>query len=209
MRAAGGREGGRPRLHRQGQRPGPLRRVRAGARPRPEDHRARSASGAWTPRGRDRVRRRARHPGADHGRQPLQHRREPLGPQLRGGRARRPVGRAARRRVRLDDATRARRRTSRTTSRSSSSAASRSRWTASALDGVALIERLNELGGAHGVGRIDHVENRLVGIKSREIYEAPAASSCTTAHRELETADASARSRRASRRMVAARSTPT
>src|SRR5688500_12828479 len=42
------------------------------------------------------------------------------------------------------------------------------------LDGVPLIERLNKVGGAHGVGRIDHVENRLVGIKSRELYEAPA-----------------------------------
>ena len=54
------------------------------------------------------------------------------------------------------------------------------------LDGVALIERLNELGGKHGVGRIDHVENRLVGIKSREIYEAPAAVILHEAHRELE-----------------------
>ena len=38
------------------------------------------------------------------------------------------------------------------------------------LDGVSLIQRLNEIAGEHGVGRIDHVENRLVGIKSREIY---------------------------------------
>src|SRR6185369_10149262 len=55
-----------------------------------------------------------------------------------------------------------------------------------ALDGVALIERLNDLGGKHGVGRIDHVENRLVGIKSRELYEAPAAVILHDAHRELE-----------------------
>ena len=41
------------------------------------------------------------------------------------------------------------------------------------LDPVALVEQLHALGGAHGVGRIDHVEDRLVGIKSREIYEAP------------------------------------
>ena len=54
------------------------------------------------------------------------------------------------------------------------------------LDGVALIEKLNQLGGAHGVGRIDHVENRLVGIKSREIYEAPAAIILHQAHKELE-----------------------
>ena len=56
-----------------------------------------------------------------------------------------------------------------------------------AMDGVPLIERLNQLGGKHGVGRIDHVENRLVGIKSRELYEAPAAVILHDAHRELET----------------------
>src|SRR5215218_7449740 len=50
---------------------------------------------------------------------------------------------------------------------------------------VELVERLHELGGAHGVGRIDHVEDRLVGIKSREIYEAPAATILHTAHRAL------------------------
>jgi argininosuccinate synthase len=55
------------------------------------------------------------------------------------------------------------------------------------LDGVPLIERLNRMGGEHGVGRIDHVENRLVGIKSRELYEAPAAVILHDAHRELET----------------------
>jgi argininosuccinate synthase len=54
------------------------------------------------------------------------------------------------------------------------------------LDGVSLIDQLNELAGEHGVGRIDHVENRLVGIKSREIYEAPAAEVLLTAHRALE-----------------------
>jgi argininosuccinate synthase len=54
------------------------------------------------------------------------------------------------------------------------------------LDGVPLIEQLNKLGGQHGVGRIDHVENRLVGIKSRELYEAPAAVILHEAHRELE-----------------------
>jgi argininosuccinate synthase len=52
---------------------------------------------------------------------------------------------------------------------------------------VELIERLNALGGRHAVGRIDHVEDRLVGIKSREIYEAPAATILHTAHAALET----------------------
>ena len=50
-----------------------------------------------------------------------------------------------------------------------------------------LINSLETIAGAHGVGRIDMVENRLVGIKSREIYEAPAATVLHTAHRELET----------------------
>ena len=54
------------------------------------------------------------------------------------------------------------------------------------LDGVSLIQQLNELAGEHGVGRIDHVENRLVGIKSREIYEAPAATVLLIAHKALE-----------------------
>jgi argininosuccinate synthase len=49
-----------------------------------------------------------------------------------------------------------------------------------------LINHLNETGGLYGVGRTDLVENRLVGIKSREIYEAPAATILFTAHRELE-----------------------
>jgi len=52
--------------------------------------------------------------------------------------------------------------------------------------GVGLIQRLNELAGRRGVGRIDHVENRLVGIKSREIYEAPAAMVLLQAHQALE-----------------------
>jgi argininosuccinate synthase len=54
------------------------------------------------------------------------------------------------------------------------------------MGGVELIAQLNRLAGAHGVGRIDHIENRLVGIKSREIYEAPAAVVLHAAHREVE-----------------------
>jgi argininosuccinate synthase len=49
-----------------------------------------------------------------------------------------------------------------------------------------LIDRLATVAGSHGVGRIDMVENRLVGIKSREIYEAPAAVALHTAHKELQ-----------------------
>ncbi|GAF14952.1 LOW QUALITY PROTEIN: argininosuccinate synthase [Bacillus sp. JCM 19045] len=49
-----------------------------------------------------------------------------------------------------------------------------------------LILELNEIAGKHGVGRIDHVENRLVGIKSREVYECPGAMTLIKAHKELE-----------------------
>jgi len=59
------------------------------------------------------------------------------------------------------------------------------------LDGKAMplkemILTLNEIGGSYGIGRYDMVENRLVGIKSREIYEAPAGTILYTAHKELE-----------------------
>ena len=54
------------------------------------------------------------------------------------------------------------------------------------MAGTDLINHLNTLAGAHGIGRIDHVENRLVGIKSREIYECPAATLLHTAHTALE-----------------------
>ncbi|MBI3322209.1 MAG: argininosuccinate synthase [Candidatus Omnitrophica bacterium] len=49
-----------------------------------------------------------------------------------------------------------------------------------------LIDRLNRIGSAHGIGRSDLIEDRLVGIKSREVYEAPAATILHMAHRELE-----------------------
>lgn len=52
--------------------------------------------------------------------------------------------------------------------------------------GTSLVSHLNTLAGTHGVGRIDHVENRLVGIKSREIYECPAATVLHAAHTSLE-----------------------
>ena len=54
------------------------------------------------------------------------------------------------------------------------------------LDPVALIDTIDALGGKHGFGRIDMIENRLVGIKSREIYETPGALALVKAHREVE-----------------------
>src|SRR5579872_4948932 len=60
-----------------------------------------------------------------------------------------------------------------------------------ALDGerlglVELIERVGEIGARHGVGIVDHIEDRIVGLKVRDIYEVPAATIILTAHRELE-----------------------
>jgi argininosuccinate synthase len=54
------------------------------------------------------------------------------------------------------------------------------------LDGITLLDQLNKIAGENGVGRIDHIENRLVGIKSREVYEAPAAVVLFQAHLALE-----------------------
>jgi argininosuccinate synthase len=54
------------------------------------------------------------------------------------------------------------------------------------MNPVTLIEKLNEIAGKHGIGRIDHIEDRLVGIKSREIYECPAAEVLIEAHKDLE-----------------------
>jgi len=54
------------------------------------------------------------------------------------------------------------------------------------INGVKLIEQLNRLGGKHGIGQVDLVENRLVGIKSRGVYETPGGTILTTAHSALE-----------------------
>jgi argininosuccinate synthase len=54
------------------------------------------------------------------------------------------------------------------------------------METVALIEELNSLAGEHGIGRIDHVEDRMVGIKSREVYECPVATLILAAHKDLE-----------------------
>lgn len=54
------------------------------------------------------------------------------------------------------------------------------------MDSVSLVKELNKIGGRNAIGRIDMIENRLVGIKSREVYEAPAGVILHTAHKELE-----------------------
>jgi argininosuccinate synthase len=70
-------------------------------------------------------------------------------------------------------------------------------------DGISLISQLNELAGGYGVGRIDHIENRLVGIKSREIYEAPAAVVLLMAHQTLEALTLSKRQLRFKQKVAA------
>jgi len=54
------------------------------------------------------------------------------------------------------------------------------------MDGISLIQKINQVAGENGVGRIDHIEDRLIGIKSREVYEAPAAVVLLQAHQALE-----------------------
>ena len=55
-----------------------------------------------------------------------------------------------------------------------------------AMEPLKLVSYVNQFAGSHGVGRIDHIEDRLVGIKSREVYECPAASVIIQAHQDLE-----------------------
>jgi argininosuccinate synthase len=54
------------------------------------------------------------------------------------------------------------------------------------MPGAQLVSTLNDIGGKHGIGRLDIIENRVVGIKSREVYEAPGATILHEAHRQLE-----------------------
>ena len=54
------------------------------------------------------------------------------------------------------------------------------------MSALALLESLNEIGGRHGVGRVDLVEDRIVGLKSRGVYETPGGTLLYAAHRELE-----------------------
>src|SRR5438093_4769616 len=70
------------------------------------------------------------------------------------------------------------------------------------IEAVALVKRLTGRAGEHGVGRIDSVEDRLVGVKSREIYEAPAGSTLLTAHEGLESLTQSKQQRRLKMRIA-------
>ena len=139
-------------------------------------------------RGGDRLRARAQDP--DQGRQrgggSLLDRRQPLGP-LVGGTDDRGPGRAdPRRRASRSSPGPRRRPTSLQLLR-----VGFERGCPVTLDGerlglVELIERAGEVGARHGVGIVDHVEDRIVGLKVRDIYEVPAAAILIPAHRELE-----------------------
>ena len=140
------------------------------------------------PRGGDRVRARARHPhqGRDRGAAVLD-RRQHLGPLVaRAARSRTSSQPPRRRRLRARHARPSRRPTRPRTSRSTFEEGCRSRSTASGCGLVELIERSAEIGGRHGVGIVDHIEDRIVGLKVRDIYEVPAAEILLTAHKELE-----------------------
>jgi argininosuccinate synthase len=54
------------------------------------------------------------------------------------------------------------------------------------MEGITLVQMANDLAGKHGIGRVDHIEDRVVGIKSREVYETPAAILLIQAHKALE-----------------------
>ena len=107
--------------------------------------------------------------------QPVLDRRQPLGPLVRGPGDRGP--RARRRRTTSSSSSPGREEAPDEAQRlrSGSRRAARSRSTASALELVELIERAAEIGCRHGVGIVDHIEDRIVGLKVRDLYEVPAA----------------------------------
>ena len=176
----------RPRLHRQGQRPGADRGDRRDARARAEDHRA-GARLADGPRGGDRLRARARHPGQGRHRDAPYSIDDNLWGRSSEGRWIEDLDHAPDDDVfQLVTPPRAGARRGRRPSRSTSSAG-----VPVALDGerlglVELLERAAEIGCRHGVGIVDHIEDRIVGLKVRDIYEVPAAAILLTAHAELE-----------------------
>jgi argininosuccinate synthase len=107
---------------------------------------------------------------------------------------------AEERRIRLPahHLARGRRPTSADLIRSASSAATRSRSTARRCRPATLLTRLNELGRDNGIGRLDLVENRFVGMKSRGVYETPGGTILLAAHRGIERSRSTA-ARRTSR----------
>ena len=186
VRAPDGLRHDRARLHRQGQRPGADRGDGRDARARAEGDRARCARGRWAATRRSPTRASTGSRSRAAPRRAVLDRRQPLGPLVGGPVDRGPLPRARGRRLPARHAARARARRGRRSSRSSSRPACRWRWTASGSALVDLIERAAEIGMRHGVGIVDHIEDRIVGLKVRDIYEVPAAAIMLTAHQELE-----------------------
>ena len=162
------------RLHRQGQRPGPLRGRHPGARARAEGASPRSATSAWTRDKAIAVRRGPRSADRDQQAVAVLDRPERLGPRGRDRLPRGHLERPDRGRLRLHAQPGAAARAGRGR-HLVRAAACRSRSTAQPVTLLQAIQELNAARGAQGVGRLDMVEDRLVGIKSREVYEAPGA----------------------------------
>ena len=174
----------RARLHRQGQRPGPLRGRHHLARARPEVHRA-GARPRADPRQGHRLRGEARR-CRSRPRRTTRSRSTRTSGAAPSRRASSRTSGTSPPRTSTPTPTTRRSRRSPTRSSSPSSRVSRSRSTASPVTPLQAIQEMNRRAGAQGVGRIDIVEDRLVGIKSREIYEAPGAIALIAAHQELE-----------------------
>ena len=178
------RRPGRPRLHRQGQRPGPVRGRPGQPRARPGLPGSRTRL-RHDPRQGDRLRRGARPADRRHQEVAVLHRPERLGPRGRDRLPRGPVERPDRGRLLLHRRPGGRRATP-TRSSSPSPTASPVAIDGKPVTMLQAIQQLNVRAGAQGIGRLDMVEDRLVGIKSREIYEAPGALTLIAAHQELE-----------------------
>ena len=164
-----------PRRDRQGQRPGALRARLLRAEARHHGHRAVARMGPALARAADRVRRAAPDPDrqGQARRGAVLGRRQPAARLLRGQGAGRSGAGGAGLRLFAHHRSRRRRRTSRPSSRIDFE-----KGDAVAIDGeklspATLLAKLNELGRANGIGRLDLVENRFVGMKSRGMYETP------------------------------------
>ena len=117
---------------------------------------------------------------------PVLDRRQPLGPLLGGPGDRGPRRGAPGRRLPARHPARGRAGRAAGRQRSDSSAAGPVSLDGEQLGLVELLERAAEIGERHGVGIVDHIEDRVVGLKVRDLYEVPAAAIVLAAHRELE-----------------------
>ena len=185
---AGRRRRGLPRRHRQGQRPGPLRARLLCAGARHQRDRAVARMGVRQPRAIARLRRAAPDPDrqGQEGRGALLDRRQPA-PLLVGGESARGSGaRGARICPPAHHLARGRAGQGDDRSRSASSAAIPVAIDGETLSPASLLARLNQLGHDNGIGRLDLVENRFVGMKSRGVYETPGGTILLAAHRGIE-----------------------